>query len=103
LHSYQISIFMKTYMSLFNEFRKDYMIYVPLSIIFQSCLGSIVILYLLQMPYSIALLIKVTLCTILCMAYNASVLAQLKVKWVFNLLLMSVIVNLVLLISTMIT
>lgn len=90
---------MKMYTNLLNDFKRDYMIYVPLSIIFQSCLGSVVIMYLLQMSYSTSLLFKVTLCTILCMSYNAAVLAQFKTKWVFNLLIMSVVFNLILLIS----
>jgi len=88
---------MKIYNAWFADFKKNYMIYIPLSIIFQSCFGSIVIFYLLQLPYSISLIVRVTICTILCMLYNASVIAQFKVKWVFNLLLMSIIINFMLL------
>ncbi len=90
-------------MTLYNkwltDFKENLILYVPLSIILQSCLGSISIFYLTQMPYSTSLLIRVTLCTIVCMCYNASIMAQLKKKWIFNLLIISLVTNIVLLLT----
>lgn len=90
---------MKIYNNLLADFKEGYYMYIPLSIIFQSCLGSLSIFYLTQMPFSISIFIKVTLCTIVCMFYNAAILAQLNVKWVFNLLLISIITNILILIT----
>ncbi len=90
-------------MTLYNkwlaDFKKHFILYVPLSIILQSCLGSISIFYLTELPYSTSSFIRVTLCTIVCMFYNASIMAQLKKQWVFNLLIISLVTN-ILLIAT---
>lgn len=88
---------MKIYNNCLADFREGYYMYIPLSIIFQSCLGSVSILYLTQLNFTLSTFIMVTLCTIVCMAYNAAVLAQLNVKWVFNLLLISIITNILIL------
>ncbi len=84
---------MKIYNHLFEDFKKNYYAYIPLSIIFQSCLGSVAVFYISQMAISTNFIIGLSLCTIVCMAYNASVLAQLRYKITFNLLLLSLVVN----------
>ena len=90
-------------MTLYNkwlaDFEKHFILYVPLSIILQSCLGSISIFYLTELPYSTSSFIRVTLCTIVCMFYNASIMAQLKKKWVFNLLIISLVTNILLILT----
>ena len=88
---------MNLYNNLLADFKKNFIMYVPLSIILQSCLGSVSIFYLTQLPYSMGILIGVTLCTVVCMLYNASIMAQLSVKWVFNFLILSVFVNILIL------
>ena len=72
------------------------MLMIPLSIILQSCLGSIATMYILLNNNSFIIL-SMTLSVSICMIYNAAILAQLKPKIVFNLLLISVTINVLLL------
>jgi len=77
-----------------NDFKKNFLMYIPLSIILQSCLGSVAAMYLLMkadihdFPF-----FQLGLCVIVSMAYNASIMAQLNRKIVFNLLILSLVVN----------
>lgn len=88
---------MKLYNNLLLDFKTNYMLYIPLSIILQSCIGSAAVLYVLQNSTKDAFpFFQLTLCVIVTMAYNASVLAQLNYKLVFNLLLFSLLTNILL-------
>ena len=89
----------KLHKRIFEEFNKQYMMMIPLSIIVQSCFGSIVALYLLQGQGNFFIL-KLALVTILCMGYNASILAQLRVQISYRWLVASLGLNLVILLST---
>lgn len=82
---------MKLYDTLLREFIKEQMGYATIAIIGQSCLGSVAAMFVLMndLPV-IALLSQLFLVTIFCMAYNGAVLAQLKAKHTFNLLILSV-------------
>ncbi len=88
-------------MKLYLTVLEDYWGYIPLSIILQSCIGSVTCMYLLQ-DYKgdnfIGSFIELTMCTSICMIYNAAILAQMKVKLVFNLLLISLLTNITLII-----
>jgi len=79
-------------------FKTEYMLYIPLSIIFQSCLGSIAAMYILENHVPSFSFFQLGLCVVVSMLYNASVLAQLNSKLVFNLLLLTITVNTLLLI-----
>ncbi len=87
---------MNVFNSLSRSFTSSYMMMIPLSIIFQSCLGSIAALYILKQgnPF---LLVQLGVCITVTMVYNASILAQMKTTLVFKLLLLSIVVNLFLL------
>ncbi len=87
---------MNVFNSLSRSFTSSYMMMIPLSIIFQSCLGSIAVLFILKTGGSF-LLLQLGICIGVTMVYNASVLAQLKTSWVFKLLFLSIVVNLILL------
>ncbi|WP_373516348.1 hypothetical protein [Pricia sp.] len=79
------------YHNLLTEFKKQQMGYATIAIIGQSCLGSIAAMMILMSNVSkIPLLTALFLVTILCMAFNGAVLAQLKSKTIFNLLIASV-------------
>ncbi len=68
--------------------------YATIAIIGQSCLGSAAAMVLLMGTLDTA--IQMTLLffvTILCMAFNGAVLAQLRPLTTFNLLIMSVVFN----------
>ncbi|WP_025739740.1 hypothetical protein [Aquimarina pacifica] len=81
------------YSKLINSFRQMYMAYIPLSIILSSCLGSIAAMYILMQERSLLQIIELTICVIICMTFNAAILAQMKPKFVFNLLIASLVIN----------
>ena len=85
-------------MNIYNKYLADYkslyMAYIPLSIISQSCIGSVAAMYILvNNDFQLHSYLQLTLCVIVTMLFNAAVLAQLKYKMSFNLLLLSLIVN----------
>ncbi len=88
---------MNFYKVAFTDFKKNYMLYIPLSIILQSCIGSIAAMYILMSstPNSFPFF-QITLCVMVTMLYNASVLAQVNYKYVFNVLILSLLVNILL-------
>ncbi len=89
---------MNFYQKHLADFKSHYMLYAALFIIFQSCLGSIAAMFILMnatpdsFPY-----FQLGLCVVVTMAFNASIMAQLSPKVVFNLLLASIIINTILL------
>ncbi len=84
------------YSRLLKDFKEMYMAYIPLMIILSSCLGSVAAMYVLMQDRSVAQVIQLSLCVIICMAFNASILAQMKPKLIFNLLIFSLLINSVL-------
>lgn len=74
---------------------------IPLSIVFQSCFGSVAALYILMNKGSFMLL-QLALCITVTMLYNAAILAQLKPNLVFRLLILSLVLNLLLLVTALI-
>lgn len=81
------------YSRLLKDFKEMYMAYIPLMIILSSCLGSVAAMYILMQERSFSQVIQLSLCVIVCMIFNASILAQMKAKFVFNLLIISLLVN----------
>lgn len=81
------------YSKLLKDFREMYMAYIPLMIILSSCLGSVAAMYILMQERSSMQVIQLTICVIICMTFNASILAQMKPKFVFNLLIASLTIN----------
>lgn len=82
----------KLYNSLLAEFKREQTGYAAIAIIGQSCLGSVAAMLLLM--NDLPTMVKMTLLflvTIFCMAFNGAVLAQLKTKTTFNLLILSVV------------
>ncbi|MFK7749921.1 MAG: hypothetical protein AB8B65_16125 [Kordia sp.] len=87
---------MTLYTKYYNEFQDKYMMYIPLTIILQSCIGSIAAMYILMSGLdTISSLVQLFLCVIFCMFYNAAILAQLKGKLVFNMLILSLLSNVI--------
>ncbi len=81
------------YSRLLRDFKEMYMAYIPLMIILSSCLGSVAAMFILMQERSSIQVIELTLCVIVCMSFNASILAQMKPKFVFNLLIASLVLN----------
>lgn len=93
---------MKVYDDLLTEFKREQTGYASIAIIPQSCIGSVAAMVLLMndMP-TITKLVLLFLVTILCLAYNGAVLAQLKSKATFNLLILSVVFSCVVIIANL--
>lgn len=88
---------MRLYKNSLEDFKNNYIMFIPLSIIFQSCLGSVAALYILTNASADAFpFLQLSLCVIVTMAFNAAVMAQLNYKLTFNLLLASIILNIIL-------
>lgn len=83
------------------EFEYDYYMYVPLTIILNSCLGSIAAMTILAQGTSLLTGIELTLCVSLCMGYNAALLSGASKKLSFWLLVVSLVVNMLLLLVTL--
>lgn len=81
------------YSKLLKDFTEMYMAYIPLMIILSSCLGSIAAMYILMQDRSVSQIFQLVLCVLVSMIFNASILAQMKPKIVFNLLITSLITN----------
>lgn len=82
---------MKLYNNLLEEFKNGQMGYAAFAILGQSCIGSIAAMMILISDLSqVTSLLLLFLVTILCMAFNAAVLAQLNPKLTFNLLILSI-------------
>ncbi|EDP94940.1 hypothetical protein U8527_15395 [Kordia algicida OT-1] len=81
---------MTLYTQYYSEFKDKYTMYIPLTIILQSCLGGIAAMYILMNGLdNMSGLIQLFFCVILTSFYNAAILAQLREKWVFNMLIIS--------------
>ena len=87
---------MRLYDKFLHDFKKDYIIFIPLSIIFQSCLGSIAAMFILMNSIKTFHFVELTFCVIFDMAYNGAIFAQIKIKWIFNLLLATLFIDVIL-------
>lgn len=82
------------YNNLLAEFTSMQAGYSTIGIIGQSCIGSLAAMGLLMNAWpDFIKMIFLGLVTLLCMAFNAAVLAQLPAKTTFNLLIVSVLVS----------
>ena len=84
-----------------RTFAHDYYMYVPLTIILNSCLGSIAAMTVLMQGTSWLSGIELGLCVSLCMGYNAALLAGVNRQFSFWLLMISLMVNLLLILVTL--
>jgi len=81
---------MKLYINLLEEFKNKQMVYATFGILGSSCIGSVAAMLILMSDAPKGLLLtQLFFVTILCMGFNGAVLAQLKSKIVFNMLLTS--------------
>lgn len=84
---------MGLYLNGLNEFKSGERGYSVILIIVQSCLGSISAMFILMNGTSVFQMFQLFLVTIICMIFNASVLAQLKSKVIFNLFIISILIS----------
>ncbi|WP_430965504.1 hypothetical protein [Spongiimicrobium sp. 2-473A-2-J] len=84
---------MALYTSSLKAFRKDKWGYATISIIGQSCLGSIAAMFVLINGNGLIQMLQLFLVTVACMLFNAAVLSQRKSELVFKLLLASILTS----------
>ncbi len=93
------TIMKSLYQQAIKDFNENYILYIPLTIILQSCIGSIAAMYILMnSPNEAFKFFELTLCVVLAMGYNAVIFAQLKTKIIFPILLASITINILLII-----
>lgn len=91
-------LIMNFYQAALKEFKRDFLMYVALSIILQSCLGSIAAMAISRNIGKPTYFLELSLCICIAMLYNVAVLGRLKTKLTFNILLLSLFINSILLI-----
>lgn len=84
---------MSYYQKYLDNYSRGYIGFNTLSILFQSCLGSIAAMLVLQNGATPVQMIQLFLVTIFCMCFNGAVLSQQKPKTVFNMLIATVFVS----------
>lgn len=90
---------MSTYQNYVDNYKRGYIGFNTIAILFQSCFGSAVAMVVLQNGVSPSQMVQLFFVVILCMGFNASVLSQQKPKVVFNLLIASIFINAIILIA----
>jgi len=84
---------MTIYQKQLSEFKQDYFAGATTGILVSSCLGSVAAMLILINGHAVSDMIQLGFVVVVCMWYNASVLAQLKPKFVFNSLIVSLLVS----------
>ncbi len=93
---------LKLYNHLLAEFKRGETGYATIAIIGQSCIGSVAAMMLLMNHmHPLTKMTMLFLVTILCMAYNGAVLARLKSKVTFNILILSVLLSIIIIIANL--
>ncbi|MEG2100784.1 MULTISPECIES: hypothetical protein [Flavobacterium] len=80
---------MTLYQTTFENFDKNYIGSATMAVIGQSCLGAAAAMFILANGTSIPQMIQLAVIVLVCIFVNTSILAQMKHKVVFNLLLAS--------------
>lgn len=86
---------MTLYQKTLKDFQRGFMGFATLAIIGQSCLGSAATMYILKNGTSFFQMVQLAVVVIICMVVNGSILSQQKPKLVFDLILSSVFISIV--------
>jgi hypothetical protein len=84
---------MTLYQRTFENFNKNYMGSAAMAVIGQSCLGGAAAMYILSHGTSIVQMIQLAIIVLACVFANTSILAQMKHKVVFNLIILSALLS----------
>lgn len=87
---------MTLYQKTLEDFKKGYLGFATLAIIGQSCLGGAAAMYVLKNGTSLLQMLQLALVVVACSFVNGAILAQQKPKLVFNLIISSVVISIVL-------
>ena len=86
---------MKIYRNLLGEFEELFLMHATLGIIASSCIGSAAAMFILMDGHSFINMVELFLVVTVCMGFNAAVLAQMKPKFVFNTLIVSLVTSVI--------
>ncbi|RPD98758.1 hypothetical protein EGM88_06090 [Aureibaculum marinum] len=84
---------MSFYADLLADYKKHFLMYIALTIIFQSCLGSIAAMVIVSQDNDVLSIVELSVCVMVSMLYNTSLIASFKKEIAFNLLIISLVVN----------
>ncbi|WP_424493063.1 hypothetical protein [Salinimicrobium sp. GXAS 041] len=87
---------MKLYKVLYEDFENLFVGYAALAIILSSCVGAAAAMLILMNGHDMVQMTQLLIVVGVCMWYMASVLAQMKPKFVFNSLIVSLVVSTIL-------
>lgn len=88
---------MKLYNTLFKDFEDLYVGYSAVAIILTTCLGAAASMVILMNGHDFMQMSQLFIVLVGAMTYLVSVLAQMKAKFVFNTLILSVVISSILL------
>ena len=88
---------MRLYNTLYKDFEEQYVGYSTVAIIFSSCLGSAAAMVILMNGHDFMQMFQLFLVVTVCLSYNGAIFSQMKPKFVFNSLILSVAVSSILL------
>ncbi|OXB09103.1 hypothetical protein B0A81_08045 [Flavobacterium plurextorum] len=80
---------MTLYQTTFENFDKNFIGSATMAVIGQSCLGAAAAMFILVNGTSIPQMIQLAVIVLVCIFVNTSILAQMKHKLIFNLLIAS--------------
>ncbi|RZJ31055.1 MAG: hypothetical protein EOO48_03230 [Flavobacterium sp.] len=84
---------MNTYQKLYSRFEQDFFGCLTTGVLVQSIIGAIAAMYVLMHGTHPAQMVELFFVVACCMLYNGAVLAQQKPKTIFNVLMISLLVN----------
>jgi hypothetical protein len=84
---------MTLYQTTFDIFNKNYMGSAAMAVIAQSCLGGAAAMYVLSNGTTVTQMIQLGIIVLACVFANTSILAQMKHKVIFNLILISTFIS----------
>ena len=89
---------MRFYNTLYKDFEELYVGYSAVAIILSTCLGAAAAMVILMNGHDLVQMLQLFLVVAVCMIYMVTVLAQLRPKFVFNSLIVSLLVSAILLV-----
>lgn len=91
--SYKNLNIMTLYQTTFDVFNRNYMGSAAMAVIGQSCLGGAAAMYVLSNGTSITQMLQLAVIVLACVFANTSILAQMKHKVIFNLIIASALLS----------
>lgn len=88
---------MRLYNTLYKDFEGLFVGYSAVAMILSSCLGSAAAMVILMNGHDLVQMFQLFLVVVVCLVYNAAIFSQMKPKFVFNTLILSLVVSSILL------